>query len=425
MGRQILVTSIPSWNQKTGSDTFSSLFASFDSKTMANIYIVGGSPDSPVCSRYFHINEMSVVKSVLNPHVQTGCEVERSKEETQKEAVYVQKIKVKRLRVFLWARELAWKMGCWKSKELTDFLDDFHPDVLVFSIESYPYFNRLNQYIINHCRPKKVIGYLWDDNFTYKQHSHNLFFLLERFFLRRQVRKLVTSCTDILAISPKMKEECDKEFGVNSIVLTKPIFNQGEFKEFIIGSPIRILYTGKLIIGREHTIAKVAAAIREVNKGGQKVVLDVYTQTILSRKMRQQIDIPGCCVLHAPVPQSEVIRLQKEADILLFAESLSCHDLTARLSFSTKLTDYFAAGKCVWGVGNADLGPIDYIKSENAGLVSSNDKEISEVLNKIVSSPELVCENAKLGYECGVRNHNKDKVMKTLEELIFSPVGGG
>ena len=64
MNKRILVTSIPSWNQKTGSDTLSSLFASFDSSDLSNIYISGDIPDSPVCSRYFHIDEISVVKSV-------------------------------------------------------------------------------------------------------------------------------------------------------------------------------------------------------------------------------------------------------------------------------------------------------------------------------------------------------------------------
>lgn len=419
MSRHILITSIPSWNHQSGSNTFSSLFESFDSGDLANIYISDGHPDSHVCSRYFHINEIAVIKSVLKRTQKTGEEVNLVNVKAIKSSVYSRK-QIKRLRIFLWIRELAWKIGHWKSKELNDFLEDFHPEILVFPIESYPYFNRLNQYIIDKCKPKKVLGYLWDDNFTYKQYPHCFICKIERFFLRKQVRKLVNSCTDVLAISHKMKEECDKEFGVNSIVLTKPIFSQKEFHDFKVSLPIRILYTGKLIIGREYTIAKIVTAIREINKDSQKVVLDIYTQTILSNKMRQRIDIPGCCVLHEPVSQTEVKCLQEGADVLLFAESLSDRNLTARLSFSTKLTDYFAAGKCVWGVGNADLGPIDYIRTENAGFVSTNEQEIAEVLSEIVSHPEVICNKARLGYECGVRNHNKDKIISLLQNTIES-----
>lgn len=418
MGKKILITSIPSWNQITGSDTFSSLFASFENCDISNIYISGDVPDSPVCSRYFHIDEQSVVKGVLIRNVKSGKEVSRTSIVPSQPTEVNKILKLKRLRVILWARELAWKLGRWKTDELNAFLDEIRPEVLVFPIENYPYFNRLNQYIIDRCKPQKVIGYFWDDNFSYKQEPYNIFFKIERFFRRIRIRQLVRSCTDILAISPKMKEECDNEFGINSILLTKPIYSQDSFNEFEISTPIRFLYTGKLVIGREQTIAKVAAAIRQINVNGQKIRLDIYTQTNLSEKIRKQIDIPGCCFLHDPVPQSEVLRLQKEADVLLFVEALSNRNLTARLSFSTKLTDYFAAGKCIWAIGNADLGPIDYIKTEQAGFVSSNDSEIRAVLNQIVNHPDLVISMAKQGYQCGKRNHDYKTITSKLKSII-------
>jgi len=413
----ILITSIPSWNQKTGSNTFSNLFDSFRSEQLANIYISGDEPDSTVCSRYFHIDEMAVAKSVLNRRIHTGSEVSVSKPLCRIDSIARSK-HIKRLHILLWLRELAWKFGCWKSKELMDYLSIVNPDVLVFPIESYPYFNRLNRFIIDYCRPTKVIGYLWDDNFTYKQHPYSLVAKIERYFLRKQVRRLIGSCTDVFAISSKMKAECDAEFGVNSIVLTKPILKHDSFAEYNVGRPIRILYTGKLIVGREQTVAKIAKAIKSINSDGQKIVLDVYTNTVLATKQKTQIEIPGCCVLHDPVPQSEVVSLQKNADVLLFVESLSDKDLTARLSFSTKLTDYFAAGKCVWAVGNRDLGPISYIKEENAGFVSTDESSITGILQIFVNAPSEILEMAKNGYDCGVRNHNGEHIIQALKDTI-------
>ena len=122
-------------------------------------------------------------------------------------------------------REIVWLLGKWKSKELDDFLKDFQPEVLLFPIESYLYFNRINEYVIKYCKPKKVIGYLWDDNFTYKQHPYSIFHRIERYFLRKQVRALVANCTNVLAISPKMKEECDREFCVDKRLAAGLIYN--------------------------------------------------------------------------------------------------------------------------------------------------------------------------------------------------------
>jgi hypothetical protein len=215
-----------------------------------------------------------------------------------------------------------------------------------------------------------------------------------------------------------MKEECDKEFGIDSVVLTKPILHHTEFYLPKINSPIRILYTGKLIIGRDKTIAEIVKAIKIINLYGPKVILDIYTQTDLPDSVRQKIDIPGSCVIHKPIPQSEVIELQRKADVLLFVESLSSKDLTARLSFSTKLTDYFSAGKCIWAVGNEDLGPIDYIKHEDAGFVSTNSEAITDVLNNMIKHPEDIVTYSKKSFDCGKLNHDSMTIFEKLRTII-------
>ncbi len=422
MNAKILITSIPCWNQKTGSNTFSSLFENFESESLANIYIGTDLPDSKVCSRYFAIREWDVVKSVYKRKVKTGEEV-FVQDANANETDLVDKSKQyarKRRRLFLWMRELAWKLGQWDSKELNAFLDDFNPEVLVFPIESYPYFNRLNEYIIKKCKPKKVIGYLWDDNFTYKQHPHSLLHKVERYFLRKQVRRLVGLCTDVLAISPKMKAECDAEFGVDSIVLTKPINQLNQFVDYTVQKPVNVLYTGKLNIGRDQTLIKIIDVLEKGNYSPDDLQINVYTNSDLSSEIKNRLETSGFCHIHPPVPQSKVFELQSKADVLLFLESMSNEDLTARLSFSTKLTDYFAAGKCIWAVGNDDLGPMSYLRDQSAGVVCGSDSEIVKAVDSLISNPQFVKEYALNSYRCGVENHNKDMVIRKLHSVIES-----
>ena len=151
MSKRILITSIPSWNQN-GSNTWSSLFAVFDSSDVANIYIDPELPDSKVASRYFNIREHEVVKSVFNRNTKTGREVflsdshvtKKVADEYKKDQKKVRYFLRHRWRIFMWLRELAWKLGVWKSKELDNFITDYQPEVLAFAVENYPYFNRLN-----------------------------------------------------------------------------------------------------------------------------------------------------------------------------------------------------------------------------------------------------------------------------------------
>lgn len=422
---RVLVTSVPSWSSRGGSDTMSSLMQEYGAENVAALYIRADKSDSKSASRYFHIMEGRVMKSILHPSITTGEEfrpkdviiTESSDEQTAEKARYSTFSK-HRWGIFIFAREFVWKLGRWKSKELDAFLDDYKPEVLVCPIESYIHFNTLNEYIIKRCQPK-VIGFLWDDNFTYKQEPNNFWHQLHRVWLRRSVRRMVDKCSTIFCLSPKMKDECDKVFGIESQLLTKPIFNQSEFKPFNVGSPIKMLYTGNLYVGRDKTMMAIADALREVNRDGIKVELDIYTKSVLSEKDRARIEVEGACRLHKPIPQSEVFRLQEAAEVLLFAESLERRkNQGARLSFSTKITDYFRAGKCIWAVGSPTLGPIDYLQRMDAAIMSTDAQTIAEALRKMVTDKSIIAEYARKGFDCGKKNHNGDAILNKLYETI-------
>ena len=423
---RVLVTTVPSWSSRGGSDTMSSLMMDYGAENVASLYIRADKSDSPAASRYFHIFENAVLKSIIYRGVKTGVSFQpedikidesTSEMETEK-ATYRKAGKFNRSMLMLF-REVIWKLGKWKSPEMVSFLNDFNPEVLFCPIEGYIHFNSINEYIIKKYHPR-VVGIIWDDNFTFKQEPYNFWHQVHRFWLRRSVKRMIKKCDTVFALSPKMKEEVDKEFGIQSELLTKPIFNKGVFQPYEPQTPVRVLYTGKLIIGRDKTVAEVVDAICEVNKDGQKIVLDIYTNTELTPDMEARINVPGCCNLHAPIPQSEVFKKQAEADVLLFAESLSDKSKTARLSFSTKLTDYFSAGKCVWGVGNTDLGPIDYLRTEDAGLVSTDKESIIQVITSIANTPAIVSEYAKKAYDCGVRNHDAQTIINKLYKAFMA-----
>lgn len=416
---KILVNTVDAWSQQVGSDTMSSLLSSFDSKDVASINIRARRSESRVAGSYFHIFEDRVIKSIFRPSIETGEQylpqpgADNSEELAQEERVYKKRRLLNRY-VYVLIREILWKLGHWKSRALDEYVSSFAPDVFFFPIESYIHFNRLNLYIIRKFKPKRIVGYMWDDNFTYKQESRNPLFLLHRWWLRHSVKKLVSACDTVFAICPKMKRELDAEFGINSLLLTKPVRSEGVRINSSPSNPIRILYTGKLIIGRDETLALVADAVKAVNKDGQKVVLDIYTPTPLSSKMKARLDVPGSCNLKGFIPQSEVFKEQEKADVLLFVESFSSRNLIARLSFSTKITDYLSVGKCIWAIGNEDLAPIDYLASEDAAMVSTRPEKILHTLRKMVGQSDIISSYAQKAYDCGCRNHNPDMIQETL-----------
>lgn len=422
---KILVTSIPAWSKSTGYDSFSTLFEGNREHEIANLYMRAELPDSGVCARYFRILEGKVVKSVFRLNIATGsCVTVQSANDGNAELKAEKKryayFSRNRNSIFLAGRELAWKIGNWKSDELKAFLDDFHPDILVFPIESYIYFNRINEFIIDYCRPKRVIGIFWDDNFTYKQ-SNKILYKIGRFFTRRSVKRLVKKCNEILAICPKMKKECDREFGINSTIVTKPIISlPSSLKPYAPTTPLRLIYTGKLNIGRDKAIVAIVRALKIINQNGCKAYIDIYTQTNLTDEQVRLLAVYGVSFLKGAIPQNQVKEEQAKSDILVFVEDVyDKNNKIARLSFSTKITDYLSQGRCILAIGPSDIASIEYFSEEKAAIVCNTEDEVLEALQRVIDSPELLTEYAANARLCGERNHDMLHIKSLFMEKLL------
>lgn len=422
---RILVITVSAWNNKVGSNTWSTLVSQCESENVANLFIREEQPDNPVCSRYFRISENRVLKSIFKRGIKTGTEVQPMLEDGSENKDLAphneryRKMKKHRRYSMLLARELVWCVGKWRSRELDDFLDGFSPDVILYSMEGYIHLNRIIEYSLKRTGASGI-GYFWDDNFTYRQ-SKKIGYKIYRFFQRRSLKNLAKVTDKFFAISDMTKKEADSFFGIDCRILTKPLNSAPEVKYNAVDKPIDILYTGNLLIGRDRSLLRLVNAIRDNYRND--FVIDVYTQTLLDDKIKAEIEQGGVCRIHPPIPQNEVLKKQKEADLLLFLEDIDGPDAhTARLSFSTKITDYLSSGKAIFAIGCRETAPMHYFIDNESAFVATNDKEIKSELIKISQAPDLLTEYAKKSVECGIRNHSKDKILgifnDTLNEVL-------
>lgn len=422
----VLVTSINAWRDNTGINTLIDFFKCWDSDKLAQIYTRSALPNTTVCNSFFRISESTVMKSVLKRRLKTGKVVQnqvgaedngQNLELEQENEIYAKK-KKKFGNVYTFLREIVWKFGKWKTKELDAYIESVNPDVLFMPIYPNVYMGRLQKYIMKKTG-KPVISYLADDNYTFKSVPKTPLSLMKRLWLRKYVKYIVKHSEKLFVIAPKQKEEYDRIFGVNSEVLTKGIdFSQYPFEPKAVKAPIKMVYTGKLIIGRWKSLSKIAEELGEINKEGTKIELDIYTTDSLTEEQKIALNRNGCAVKGA-LTLSEVQQVQKEADVLVFVESLEKrYKNAARLSFSTKITDYLKNGKCIFAIGDKDIAPIDYFNRYDSAIVSTTYDEIKGCLAKIANNPTLVSEYAKKAYECGKSNHEKSK----MNELIVNSI---
>lgn len=419
---RILVVGISTWNSKSGL-TWPFILKKHDSNYIANIYVREEIPDSRVCSRYFNISENRVLKSVFNRKIKTGREVfpeitEENTQDVNEHNERYSKMKKKRRYSLLMARELAWKLGNWKTPELDAFLDNYKPDVILYSSTTKIHLCDMVEYVIKKSGAKAV-GYIWDDTFTYKQ-SDEIGYKIYRFFQRKALKKVAKLTDRFFAISDMTKKEADEFFGVDSVVLTKPLYRNPVVDYSDFNMPIKAVYTGNLIIGRDNTLARIVKAAEKINSDGVKIKFDIYTRTEIKDEYKSLFNSDFCKV-HDAVPQEEVFEIQQKSDLMLFVEDIDGPDArVARLSFSTKITDYLSSGKCIFAVGHKDTAPMQYFINNEAAVIADNDKEIEEKLSMLVNNPELLIKYAENASVLGVKNHNEEKILNTFDEVIKS-----
>ena len=201
--------------------------------------------------------------------------------------------------------------------------------------------------------------------------------------------------------------------------MTKGIdYENREYDDRPLSEPIKMVYTGKLFLGRAESLVEISKAMADINKDGEKITFEIYSPTGIEGKTLERLNSKGCH-FKGCVPQSEVEAIQQSADIVIFAESLEKnHRFDARLSFSTKITDYLKSGKCIFAIGDRDIAPIIYLRENDCAVIANEFYEIAPQLKKLLEKPEKIKEYGRKAFECGKKNHNEKDIKRTFIETF-------
>lgn len=425
---KVMSLSLNTWRADSGIHTETDLFKFWEPNRVAQIYTRSDLPDTPVCDKFYQISENAVLHSVFNRkpaghEVANGGNADAKDEKAIVAEQKLYKFAHKRKSwVMTLAREIVWSLGKWKTDSLDKFVGDFDADVYFVPVYPVIYTAKIQQYILKKF-PKPYVCFMTDDNYSYEACGTNIFSYIHRFFLRRVVRNLIENCNEIFTITNTEARDTDRLFRTHSVVLTKGIdYSKLTFSKKEIKEPVRMVYTGKLLIGRAYSLVEISKALKNINKDGQKVTLEIYSPTVLDKKTMQCLNENGCTFKGA-VPKSQVDEIQRNADIVVFVESLERkYRKVARLSFSTKLTDYFASGKCIFAIGDENIAPIEYLRENDAAIIATDYSDIQTQLKKLIDNKEIISEYGKKAFECGKKNHEEKIVKKTFIETICKAV---
>ena len=147
-----------------------------------------------------------------------------------------------------------------------------------------------------------------------------------------------------------------------------------------------------------------------------RAVLHIYSATLLSDTQRDAIADGKNAVFMGVAPAAEIEKMQKDADILVHAESFDPqYYLSIHHSFSTKLVDCFHSAKCIFAVGPENAASLDCLIKNDAAIVAKSNDEIYEKLNLLINDKELIDAYAEKSWQYGKKSFD----IKDIQELLL------
>ena len=429
---RVLIIAEEEWNDViTGNGVMTNWFADFDAD-FAHIYCSPGLPLNDICDKYFQITDSQMLKSLFSKS-RAGTQI---KKPTEALAINAAKVNLQRKGIYkimkqlsLWfhtpvmmIRDFIWLCGRYNKEGLIKFVSDFNPDIIFCPQYGVPKMWRLERYIHSICKAP-MVAFTGDDEVSYMQINYSPLYWIRRWYCRSYFKKTVGIFSHYFMFSDEQAEEYRRDFSIS----TSQLFKCGLFPEQLeckdVGDPIRLVYAGRLYCNRWKSLAEIGKALREINKNGIKMVLDVYTQETLTKKQAKYLSQDNFIYVKGSVPGTELAGIYKNADIALHVESFDKkYRYATRVSFSTKIIDLMASTCAIMAVCWEKHFGYQYLRDNDAAFCCPSYESILPQLQKICNNPSLITQFQEKAYLCGITKHAKHIIQKQLRTIFQNAI---
>lgn len=320
-------------------------------------------------------------------------------------------------------RDIMWGGSRWCRGGLNKFVEDFNPDFVLFLGLNNPY---LYRYCINLQIKKNipVLIYLTDDYISAK-YCISPSYWIRLVNLRHCFRRLTNNKkTRLITINEVMQKYYREKFNVDSVILTNYI--EAAYQEYHLSPDSRekrIVYVGNLLHNRWKSIIELAQLLSE----NSEYVIEVYPGTSINDDIDRAFSAHGNIIVGGNLDSEGVKKVHSEADYLLHVESFEYRDCClAKLSLSTKITEYAAACKPIIAFCPENVASYQVLKDNSLAICLNNGSDKSffellkneEVLQRNVRNAFYYFDNQRCKYDMENLILNEVFQIEKIEEVV-------
>ena len=427
---RVLVVGVGPWNDiQYGNNVMTNWFEGYDAE-FANIYVHTGYPCNSICDKYMQITDSMMMHSIV------GCRAgkvftmtyEEQKERAKQEGLYVQNTDLERKAKSLpddlanLAKDSVWLLGRIDKLAVKKFVQDYNPDIVfchhVFNFNFWRVERLVRQYT-----KAPMVAFTGDSEASLNKISYSPLFWIRQLTLNRLFKRHIKIFDHYFTFCEDQARRYEKISGKPASTLYKCSDFADIFESKPVGKTIRLVYAGNIIYNRWETLAVLADAIEVINEEGEKMVLDIYTNTQLTPKMTKRLENRKGTIVHGRVSPTELVEIYKKADIALHIESFTKkYRLDTKDSFSTKIVDLMNSTCAIMAICWEYHNGLLYLQREDAAICISNLDKVQEVLQGVCDNPSKIQLYARKAWECGKRNHTREVIQNHIKVVFENAI---
>lgn len=386
----VLVVGGGSWDDTTSlGNTLSNFFGELENVDFYNLYFRETLPNNKVCTNYFRITTKELLKNFLNPPKNGKYLLFETAPHGKpddagiREKKAISAIHRYNLKAIYDLEDFLWYTGKWKNEKLDHFLDMCKPDIIFSFAAGNSYMVLPIEYIKKKTGAKLVLFVADDMHTTYriKNDSHT-----KR--MRRDFDKLMMLADKVYGVSEELCEYYRSLYHICVTPLYKGCSIDAPIKT-TVNDPVRLIYAGNLLFGRDTTLIALVDALDSLNKDKQRAVLDIYSGTLVTDAVRNKLNRKHTAVFHGKRSYEEIKEQMCQADIVLHIESFEEDNIPmVRYSLSTKIIDCLQSGSVMLTIGPKGISSVEYPRKIPGVIVIDNINDLSKNLQTLLDKPE-------------------------------------
>lgn len=394
--------------------TFVSLFSQFEKHELMQLYVYPSIPNVDVCDSYFRITDQQVVKAILKRkhcggEVQPDLQVTTGTFESPDTEKRYNSIN-RNTSLTRRARDVAWKLGKWKSKELKAWLENGKPDAVFYALGDASFSQNIAMWVARYLGIP-LITYVCDEYYFSGKQAKGFDRLINAGMLAN-IKKTIRRSQLVISICDDLGELYQTAFGTPyRTIMTGSAFASGSIVHEA-GERTQISYIGNLALNRWRSILDIQDALNRYHETHERRYELVYYG-------REHTELSGKVTYGGFLDPAGIREVMGRSYMLVHIETFD-REFRARLKYSvsTKIADSLASGTCLLAYGPEELASIRHLE-RNACAGCITDKAVLDArLSALLDDPALVEQYAEAGMKVASLHHSSERNSRSLYEAI-------